>query len=134
MSQNSSQKIWRQKNQRRGHLAEIFAAWILRLKGYRILKRRAKTPVGEIDLIAKKRDMLVFVEVKLRQNLDEGMYSISQSSQNRICRAASFVMANTSTIIGKKSLNPDSQAMRFDAMIISGWSFRHIQNAWNCPT
>lgn len=126
----------RQKNQRRGHLAEIWAAWILRIKGYRILKRRAKTPVGEVDLIAKKRDMLVFVEVKLRKNLDEGMYSIPQASQNRICRAANFIMANSSSISGglkgNKSLNPDSQAMRFDAMIISGWSFRHIQNAWSC--
>ena len=47
-----------------GHAAESIAAFYLMLRGYRILKRRYKTPVGEIDIIAKKDSALHFVEVK----------------------------------------------------------------------
>ncbi|MFW5833612.1 MAG: YraN family protein, partial [Pseudomonadota bacterium] len=51
---------------RRGHDAEARAAWWLRLKGFRILACRYRTPVGEIDLVARRGRLLVFVEVKYR--------------------------------------------------------------------
>ena len=51
-----------------GRRAETLAAWYLRLKGYRIIESRYKTPVGEIDLIARRWGTTVFVEVKARKS------------------------------------------------------------------
>ena len=56
----------RQGRERAGRFAETLAAWLLRLRGYRILARRYATPVGEIDLVARRGELLVFVEVKRR--------------------------------------------------------------------
>ena len=49
--------------------AEGLSAWGLRLKGYRILARGFRVPVGEIDIIARRGRVLVFVEVKARNDL-----------------------------------------------------------------
>lgn len=54
------------RSDRRGRAAERLAAWLLRLKGYRILERRLSTACGEIDLVARRGGVLVFVEVKRR--------------------------------------------------------------------
>ena len=62
-SQTLKQK---RKAQARGRLAEIAAALVLTLKGYRILARRFRCPVGEVDLIARRFGTVVFVEVKAR--------------------------------------------------------------------
>jgi hypothetical protein len=56
----------------RGRRAEWLAAWWLRLKGYRILARDLRTPVGEIDLIARRGRVLALVEVKARPSLEPG--------------------------------------------------------------
>jgi len=61
---------------RHGLLAETIAALLLRLKGHRILARRFKTPVGEIDLVALKGKRLAFVEVKRRKTFDEAGWSL----------------------------------------------------------
>ena len=50
-----------------GDAGEDFAAKLLMLKGYRILERKYRCKVGEIDIIAEKSDKLFFVEVKTRQ-------------------------------------------------------------------
>ena len=55
-----------------GLTAETRSAWLLRCKGYRILARRAKHPVGEIDLVAKRGKLLAFVEVKARRSVEIG--------------------------------------------------------------
>jgi len=55
---------------RRGLFAETVAALLLRLKGHRILARRYRTPVGEIDLVALKGKRLAFVEVKRRRSFE----------------------------------------------------------------
>ncbi|HTA77617.1 MAG TPA: YraN family protein, partial [bacterium] len=51
-----------------GQKAENRAAAYLRLKGYSVLERNYRVPQGEIDLVARKGDILVFVEVKARKN------------------------------------------------------------------
>jgi putative endonuclease len=56
----------RQSAERGGRRAESLAAWWLRLKGWRILARRVRTPVGEIDLVARRGRTIAFVEVKAR--------------------------------------------------------------------
>lgn len=82
------EKLKRQKAWRRGHVAEYLAAAFLMLKGYRILAIRHRTKLGEIDIIARKGDLAVFVEVKSRQGAQAAIDAVSVSSQNRI-RAAS---------------------------------------------
>lgn len=77
----------RQEAERRGHRAETLAALALVLKGYRILARRYRTPIGEIDLIARKGDLIALVEVKGRAEARRAVDAVSLSAQQRI-RAA----------------------------------------------
>ena len=54
----------RRKAHRKGHRAEWRAAWRLRLAGYTIVAQRYKTRLGEIDIVARRGNLLVFVEVQ----------------------------------------------------------------------
>ncbi|CAM5772535.1 hypothetical protein LMIY3S_03876 [Labrys miyagiensis] len=81
-------KLERQAAFRYGLGAESRAAWLLRLKLYRILARRFKVPGGEIDLIALKGRTLVFVEVKARSSLGAALESVTPAQQRRIANAA----------------------------------------------
>lgn len=85
---DTGQKLRRQKAWRRGHVAEYLAAAFLMFKGYRILAIRHRTKLGEIDIVARKGDLAVFVEVKSRRGAQEAIDAVSFSSQRRI-RAAS---------------------------------------------
>lgn len=78
----------RQKAERRGHVSEYIAAAYLMLKGYRIVALRHRTKLGEIDIIARKRDLFVFVEVKARSDEMAAVDAVGFSAQKRI-RAAS---------------------------------------------
>jgi len=91
--------------------AETKAAWLLRLKGYRILARRFKTPAGEIDLVARRGDTLVFIEVKGRGDLASAHEAITPAQRRRIAAAARLWLAR----------NPGHMALtqRFDAVFVS---------------
>ena len=71
-----------------GLSAEARAAAFLMAKGYRILARRFRTPYGEIDIVARKRSLLAFVEVKARASLDDAAYAVTPRQQARIIDAA----------------------------------------------
>jgi putative endonuclease len=58
-----------------GLSAETRAAAFLMAKGYRILAKRFRTPYGEIDIVARRRNLLAFIEVKARASLDEAAYA-----------------------------------------------------------
>jgi len=88
MSGETGGKLKRQKAWRRGHISEYLAAAFLLLKGYRIVAIRHRTKLGEIDIIARKGDLAIFVEVKARRGEQEAIDAVSFSAQNRI-RAAS---------------------------------------------
>lgn len=77
-------RLSRQEAELRGHRGEWLACWVLRLKGYRIVTIRFKTKVGEVDIIARKRDLIVMVEVKARPTLLEAMDSITPTAMRRI--------------------------------------------------
>ena len=81
-------KAKRQKAQRWGHVSEYLAALYLLMKGYRILAIRYRTRLGEIDLIIRKGDLVVFVEVKARVGEREAIDAVGFNTQRRI-RAAS---------------------------------------------
>jgi putative endonuclease len=107
-----------------GLSAESRAAFFLIAKAYRILARRWKTPFGEIDIVARRRNDLVFVEVKARETLDDAAQAITQRTQQRIIAAAELWLAHRPD---------DSQcAIRFDVILIApGKLPRHIVNAFD---
>ncbi|MEP0235012.1 YraN family protein [Roseibium sp.] len=111
--QDGSGAARRQKAHRLGHFAETRAAWALRLTGWRILKRRYKTRAGEIDLIAKRRKTVVFIEVKARKTRDAAMEAVTPASQKRITRAAKIFVTE----------HPKAgfYTLRFDVMIVRPW-------------
>lgn len=114
----------RQRAYRQGRGAEARAAWWLRLKGYRIIASGFKTPVGEIDLIARRGRTIAFVEVKIRPSRAEAAEAISPHQQHRIARAAAWFLAT----------RPDFAAFqcRFDAvLVVSGQLPTHIAAAWD---
>ncbi len=78
----------RRRAEKRGQRAEYWAALYLMLKGYRILALRHRTPLGEIDLIARNKHVIAFVEVKARSTENSAVDAVSYASQNRIRAAA----------------------------------------------
>ncbi len=105
-----------------GHVAEMLTVLYFRLKFYKLIERRFKSPVGEIDLIFSKGATLVFVEVKLRKNLEEAAHSISSSQRHRIVRAAKFFLSRSS----------GCAKIRFDVVLINRYyQLRHIKNAFS---
>lgn len=121
--QASQERVKKQRAFKRGLWAELRALIYFRLSGYRQIARRFKRPVGEIDLIVRRGNQLVFVEVKARRSLDEAAYSIYPKQQLRIRNAARAFVAE----------NPRYQNfdMRFDALLVAGfWRIRHIAAAW----
>ena len=114
----------RQAAFRVGISAESRAAAFLMAKGFRILARRWRSPRGEIDIIARRRSLLVFAEVKARANLDEAAESINERQQRRIAAAAEAWLA----------VNPDAMIrdIRFDAILVApGKIPRHIPAAFD---
>lgn len=107
-----------------GLSAESRAAIFLAAKGYRMLARRFRTPVGEIDIVARRRGVLVFVEVKARATFDEAAEAIGKRQQNRIVAAARSWLA----------AHPDDadSPMRFDAVLVVPLRLpRHIMSAFD---
>lgn len=113
----------RAKAYRSGVLAETLAALLFRLKGYAIVARRYKTPVGEIDLVALKDTRLVFVEVKRRKTKEDAAWTLPAKQRRRIARAAQYWLANNPRFAGHD--------MAFDVVLMAPWSLpRHLPNAF----
>ncbi|HLX15162.1 MAG TPA: YraN family protein [Bradyrhizobium sp.] len=94
-----------------GLSAETRAAAYLLAKGYRILAKRFRTPYGEIDIVARRRNLLAFIEVKARASLDEAAYAVTPRQQARIIAAAqAWLMAHPEHA---------EYDLRFDAMLIA---------------
>jgi putative endonuclease len=92
-AQRSRWREARRARYRLGLRAEWIAAFALRLRGYRILARRVKTPLGEIDLVAVRGRRLVFFEVKRRATYAECEAAITPTLRARVRRAASLWLA-----------------------------------------
>jgi putative endonuclease len=118
-----STSIRRQAAERRGHRAEQHAALLLRLKGFRLLARRYRSPVGETDIVARRARLLVAVEVKARGNLETAAYAIDKRQQKRIARATEHFLA----------ANPfySDHQIRFDAILVAPRKLpQHTPDAW----
>jgi putative endonuclease len=109
---------------RTGISAESRAAAFLLAKGFRILARRWRSGVGEIDIVARRRALLIFVEVKARETLDEAAWSVTDRQRARIIAAAEAWLA--------RFPDPRIQDIRFDAMLVApGRIPRHIPAAFD---
>jgi len=109
---------------RLGLSAESRAAALLIAKGFRILARRFRSPVGEIDIVARRSHLLVFVEVKARERLDDAAWSVTERQRARIIAAAEAWLADHP--------DPSIQDIRFDAMLVApGRMPQHIPAAFD---
>jgi putative endonuclease len=115
--------LTRQAAYRHGHAAEAAAALLLLAKGFRLLARRYRTPLGEIDLVAKRGRLIAFVEVKARPSHDEGLESVGRLAERRIVDAADMWLAK----------HPDAAGLdlRYDMILVTPWRLpRHLPDAF----
>jgi putative endonuclease len=113
----------RLKARRRGRIAEHLCRWHLRLRGWRILACDWRCPAGEIDILARRRDVLAVIEVKSRPDFATGATALSPRQRRRIARAAEAFLL----------MRPDLAAMaiRFDVMVVEPRRLpRHLAGAW----
>jgi len=118
----------KETNKNPGLLGEEIACGLLKEKGYDIVKRNFRFGHGEIDIIAKKDEMLVFVEVKTRTNDEFGPpeMAVTKSKQKQIIRIAkAYLYVNNITEI----------QCRFDIIAVLMENFNnpavnHIENAF----
>ena len=107
-----------------GTAYEALAGSYLEGEGYRILSRNYKRPTGEIDLIAREGDILVFIEVKYRKSAGKGTpeAAVGPGKQKRIYRTAQYYLAENRI--------PDSHPCRFDVVAIEGEKIRLYRGAF----
>lgn len=108
----------------RGLVAEGIAAWLLRLKGYRVLATRYRTSLGEIDIVARRGEVLAFVEVKARPTVEAGLEAIAADGYRRIEAAADLYLARHPQF--------SQFTQRFDLVVVSPrrWP-RHVENVFS---
>jgi len=108
----------------KGVLAEKAAAKHLKRQGYKIVEERYKTKFGEIDIIASKGDLIVFIEVKAHQSVESSLYAVTSKTRRRIEQSALWFLSE----------NPEYAdfQMRFDVMVLKdgGRCAEHLDNAW----
>jgi putative endonuclease len=108
--------------ERRGRKGEGWAAWWLRLPGWRVLARRLKTPRGEIDLVVRRGRTVAFVEVKWRATARELDLAIDEYRLRRVAQAADAVTHRFARA---------GETIRIDVLLLAPGQWpRHIVNAW----
>lgn len=108
---------------RHGIAAEIAAALCLSAKGYRLLARRYRTPLGEIDLVVKRGRTIAFVEVKARMLERDALESVGRGAERRIVDAADLWLARHPAAAGLD--------LRYDMVVVRPWRLpRHLADAF----
>lgn len=113
MMDKKPEKHARRKAHRKGFWAEYLAAAYLIFKGYRIAHMRYKTKLGEIDIVARKRDLAIFIEVKAREDVQKGVDAVTYPSQKRIKNASDIWLSNQK--------NPHLLSQRYDIIVVRPW-------------
>lgn len=112
----------RARAEQRGRRGETLAAWYLRLKGWRVLARRIKTPRGEVDLVVRRGGVVAFVEVKWRRTAAELALAVDHYRLRRVAAAAEAIAPRYVRA---------GDDMRIDVLLLAPRRFpRHIVNAW----
>ena len=113
----------RQRAERGGRRAERLASFWLQLKGWKILGRRVRTPVGEVDLVARRGRTVAFVEVKARASVEEAGLALDEWRLRRVAAAAEA--------LAHRYARPGDD-LRLDAVfIVPGRLPRHMTNVWH---
>ncbi len=113
----------RQAAEARGRRAERFAATWLRLKGWRILAERVRTPAGEVDIVARRAGIVAFVEVKARSSVAELDFAIDDYRLRRVAAAAEILIPRFAET---------SDDIRIDVILIAPGALpRHLVNVWH---
>ena len=108
--------------EKRGRGAETLACWYLRLRGWRILARRARVPGGEVDIVARRGKILAFVEVKARGSEDAAAFALDQWRLRRVAMAAERLAPR---------FTREGDDLRIDAIfIVPGRWPQHLPNVW----
>jgi putative endonuclease len=112
----------RQQAEQRGRGAETLACWYLRLRGWRILARRARVAGGEVDIVARRGRIVAFVEVKARASEDAAALALDDWRLRRVAVAAERLAPRYMR---------DGDDVRIDALFIvpRRWP-RHLANVW----
>jgi len=111
------------KSYEKGRLFEDRAVDFLKSSGYEILERNFKTRYGEIDIIARDGDTVVFVEVRYRKSSAFG------SPEETIdLKKIKKIIRTTNRYISMKNL--ENTDIRFDVVVFDGNGIRHIKNAF----
>ncbi|WP_310496054.1 YraN family protein [Sandarakinorhabdus sp.] len=112
----------RKSREAKGRRAEWIAAAWLWLRGYRLLGRRVRAAGGEIDLVMRDGDSLVFVEVKARATLDSGLLALHPAARRRIDAASRQLAPHWSR---------GCVSSRIDVVVIRPWRWPvHFKAAW----
>jgi putative endonuclease len=112
-----------QRAHRRGRMAESLCCWHLRLRGWRILARDWRCPAGEIDILARRGDVLAIIEVKSRDEVADAATALSPRQRRRIGRAAQVFLLARPDLAGL--------TLRFDMMLVARARLpRHWRNLW----
>ena len=108
---------------RRGRVAEsVCVAWLM-LHGYRIIGTRMRSPVGEIDIAARRGRMLAVIEVKARGTRAMALASVGKRQRRRLLRAAEWLIAGRTDLA--------ELDIRFDVMAVAPWRLPvHVIDAW----
>ena len=113
----------RRRARHRGRLAEAAARAVLRLKGFRIIGRNVRTPVGELDIVARRGDLVVFAEVKARRDWETAAYALQAPQIRRLTRAAEAFLGRRPELARLR--------VRFDMFLVRPWRWpRHLVDAW----
>ncbi len=116
----------RRRAYRRGRLSEHLATWLLRLKGYRIEAVNWRCRQGEIDIIARRGGILVFVEVKRRTVMADAAAALSPLQRRRIANAAAVYLSRR-----EGGHEFATGGVRFDVILVArGCRVQHIKDAW----
>lgn len=122
---NRQQEFKKQKGYERqkGFEYEEKAAVYLRKKGYKILEKNFYTFFGEIDLIAREKDTIVFIEVKYRKSIKNGypQEAVTYKKRQRIINSAQYYLYQHNAL---------EKPCRFDVIAIAGEELLHIENAF----
>ena len=112
----------RRGSERRGRFGETLAALWLNLQGWSIVARRVRTPVGEIDLVARRGRTTLFVEVKTRATRADLSLAIDEYRLSRVASAAAM--------LAPRFARPGDD-IRVDVILLAPWTMpRHVRNAW----
>lgn len=123
MPVNNAASNKRRKAFSRGVRGEWYAALFLRLKGYSIEDRNFRCKSGEIDIVARKGDQIIFVEVKARTSERAALDAVGLRAHGRIANAANIWIS--------RRKDHDRLSWQFDIIaIVPGRWPRHFQQAF----